>query len=386
MIYLDYAATTPMSEQALGTYTKVAREYYGNASSLHEEGTRSQQIVRASRQVIAQGLGASGRHLHFVSGATEGNFLAIYSLLESIKKRDESKHHILCSPIEHDSVLRVMNRLVLEGWDVEYAPLLADGRVCIEQLRQRCTPSTALIAVQLVNSELGTHQPVGEIAEIAQKMDIKVHCDAVQAFGKVPIDVEALGVHSLSISAHKIYGPQGIGAVWLDPDVEWSSFFPNSRSKKFRPGTLAVPSIAAFAAAAKVMIDEMEDEFVRVQHLRKVWVEALNAMPNPPIIEGAKGSAHQSPFILGLRFPGMEGQFLMLECDQAGVGISTGSACQSGTDEPNVSMKALGRSEQEAREFVRFSFGKGHNIEEVPHIIKKIRTIVGRHYSHISTF
>lgn len=275
MIYLDYAATTPMSEQALGTYTKVAREYYGNASSLHEEGTRSQQIVRASRQVIAQALGASGRHLHFVSGATEGNFLAIYAMLESIKKRDESKHHILCSPIEHDSVLRVMNRLTMEGWEVEYIPLLADGRVCIDQLRQRCTPSTALIAVQLINSELGTHEPVGEIAEIARKMDIKVHCDAVQAFGKVPIDVEVLGVHSLSISAHKIYGPQGIGAVWLDPDVEWSSFFPSSSSKKFRPGTLAVPSIAAFAAAAKVMIDEMEDEFVRVQHLREVWVEAL---------------------------------------------------------------------------------------------------------------
>ena len=115
-------------------------------------------------------------------------------------------------------------------------------------------------------------------------------------------------------------------------------------------------------------------------------MEALGGMPNPPIIEGAKGSAHQSPFILGLRFPGMEGQFLMLECDQAGVGISTGSACQSGTDEPNVSMKALGRSEQEAREFVRLSFGKGHNVEEVPHIIEKIRTIVERHYSHISTF
>ena len=163
-------------------------------------------------------------------------------------------------------------------------------------------------------------------------------------------------------------------------------FFPSSTSKKFRPGTLAVPSIAAFAAAAKGMIEEMEAEFVRVQHLREAWVKALGDMPKPPIIEGAVAVGHQSPFILGLRFPGMEGQFLMLECDQAGLGISTGSACQSGTDEPNVSMKALGRSEQEAREFVRFSFGKGHYIEEIPHIIEKIRTIIHRHYSHISTF
>lgn len=386
MIYLDYAATTPMSEQALTTYTKVAREYYGNASSLHEEGTRAQQIVTASKQVIAQALGASGRHLHVVSGATEGNFLAIYALLESVKQQDPSKKHILCSPIEHDSVLRVMNRLVAEGWQVEYLPLLDNGRVCVDQLKECCTESTALIALQLVNSELGTHQPVGEIAEIARKMDIKVHCDAVQAFGKIPIDVQALGIHSLSISAHKIYGPQGIGAVWLDPKVEWNGFFPSSTSKKFRPGTLAVPSIAAFAAATKGMMDEMEAEFVRVQHLREAWVKALGDMPKPPIIEGAEGVDHQSPFILGLRFPGMEGQFLMLECDQAGLGISTGSACQSGTDEPNVSMKALGRSEQEAREFVRFSFGKGHYIEEIPQIIEKIRTIIHRHYSHISTF
>jgi len=386
MIYLDYAATTPMSEQALNTYNKVAREYYGNASSLHEEGTRAQQIVTASKQVIAQALGASGRHLHFVSGATEGNFLAIYALLESVKEQDPSKNHILCSPIEHDSVLRVMNRLVAEGWMVEYTPLLDNGRVCVDQLKERCTESTALIALQLVNSELGTHQPVGEIAEIAREKDIKVHCDAVQAFGKIPINVQALGVHSLSISAHKIYGPQGIGAVWLDPKVEWNGFFPSSTSKKFRPGTLAVPSIAAFAAATKGMIDEMEAEFVRVQHLREAWLKALTEMPKPPIIEGAEAVDYQSPFILGLRFPGMEGQFLMLECDQAGVGISTGSACQSGTDEPNVSMKALGRSEQEAREFVRFSFGKGHYIEEIPHIIEKIRTIINRHYSHISTF
>ena len=386
MIYLDYAATTPMSEQALNTYTKVAKEYYGNASSLHEEGSRAQQIVTASKQVIAQSLGASDRHLHFVSGATEGNFLAIYSLLESVKKQDSSMNHILCSPIEHDSVLRVMKRLKAEGWVVEYLPLLADGRVCIDQLKERLTTSTSLIAVQLVNSELGTYEPVKEIAEIARKMDIKVHCDAVQAFGKIPIDVQALGVHSLSISAHKIYGPQGIGAVWLSPNVQWSGCFPSSSSKKFRPGTLAVPSIAAFAAAAREAIDEMDAEFVRMQHVREAWVKALQDMSNPPIIEGAEGTSHQSPYILGLRFPGIEGQYLMLKCDQAGVGISTGSACQSGMDETNVSMKALGKNEQEAREFVRISFGKGHYVEEIPHIIEEIRTIVDQHYSHMSTF
>ena len=386
MIYLDYAATTPMSEQALNTYMKVAREYYGNASSLHEEGSRAQQIVTASKQVIAQSLGASDRHLHFVSGATEGNFLAIYSLLESVKKQDSSMNHILCSPIEHDSVLRVMKRLKAEGWVVEYLPLLADGRVCIDQLKERLTTSTSLIAVQLVNSELGTFEPVKEIAEIARKMDIKVHCDAVQAFGKIPIDVQALGVHSLSISAHKIYGPQGIGAVWLSPNVQWNEFFPSSSSKKFRPGTLAVPSIAAFAAASREAIDEMDAEFVRMQHLREAWVKALHDMSNPPIIEGAEGTYHQSPYILGLRFPGIEGQYLMLKCDQAGVGISTGSACQSGMDEANVSMKALGKNEQEAREFVRISFGKGHYVEEIPHIIEEIRTIVDQYYSHMSTF
>ena len=386
MIYLDYAATTPMSEQALNTYTKVAKEYYGNASSLHEEGSRAQQIVTASKQVIAQSLGASDRHLHFVSGATEGNFLAIYSLLESVKKQDSSMNHILCSPIEHDSVLRVMKRLKAEGWVVEYLPLLADGRVCIDQLKERLTTSTSLIAVQLVNSELGTYEPVKEIAEIARKMEIKVHCDAVQSFGKIPIDVQALGVHSLSISAHKIYGPQGIGAVWLSPNVQWSGLFPSSSLKKFRPGTLAVPSIAAFAAAAREAIDEIDAEFVRMQHLREAWVKALQDMSNPPIIEGADGISHQSPYILGLRFPGIEGQYLMLKCDQAGVGISTGSACQSGMDETNVSMKALGKNKQEAREFVRISFGKGHYVEEIPHIIEEIRTIVDQHYSHMSTF
>ena len=383
MIYLDYAATTPMSEQAIATYATVAREYFGNASSLHEEGSRAKQVADASKNIIASAMGAKGRHVHMVGGASEGNFLAIYALLDGVKEQHPNKKHILCSPLEHDSVAKVVHRLQKEGWEIEYLPISDDGLVLVSEAEKCIRKETALVVVQLVNSELGTLQPVKKLAEIAHTHGARVHCDAVQAFGKIAIDVQDLDVDALSVSAHKLYGPKGIGAVWLRPSVEWKAFLTSSTRKSFRPGTLAVPSMAAFAAAVKEAMMDREAEYDRVEKLRCAWIEQLSHLSHAPIIEGANDPRDQSPFILGMRFPGMEGQFFMLECDQAGIGISTGSACQAGTDEPNVSMKALGRSEQEIREFVRFSFGRGHTEADISQVIPKIRAILDRHYSYI---
>ena len=383
MIYLDYAATTPMSEQSIATYAAVAREYYGNASSLHEEGSRAKQVADASKNIIAGAMGAQGRHIHMVGGASEGNFLAIYALLDGIKEQNPQKKHILCSPLEHDSVAKVISRLQNEGWQIEYMPVSAEGVVSVSATEELIREDTALLVIQLVNSELGTLQPVKKLSELAHAQGARIHCDAVQAFGKLEIDVSDLGVDALSVSAHKIYGPKGIGAVWMHPNVEWNPFLANSTRKSFRPGTLPIPSMAAFAAAVKEAMADRAAEYERVQRLRDHWIEQLSELPNTPVIEGSTDRAYQSPFILGLRFPGMEGQFFMLECDQAGIGISTGSACQAGTDEPNVSMRALAKSDQEISEFVRISFGKGHTEADISRVIPKIRAILERHYSHI---
>jgi cysteine desulfurase len=163
MIYLDYAATTPMSEQSIATYAAVAREYYGNASSLHEEGSRAKQVADASMNIIAGAMGAQGRHIHMVGGASEGNFLAIYALLDGIKEQNPQKKHILCSPLEHDSVAKVISRLQKEGWQIEYMPVSAEGVVSVSATEELMREDTALVVIQLVNSELGTLQPVKKI-------------------------------------------------------------------------------------------------------------------------------------------------------------------------------------------------------------------------------
>ena len=379
MIYLDYAATSPIHPKALEMYSAVAADYFGNASSLHGAGTTASNIEEAGRKTIAETLNARPKDVYFTSGATESNHLAIRALLDGCGRDGK---HIICGAIEHASVIDVFKKLETEGYELGFAPVNSEGIIEPETIRKMMKPETVLVSIQMVNSEIGSIQPVAEIGALLREHDILFHTDAVQAFGKIPVDVQKLNADALTISAHKIYGPKGIGAVWIDPRTSWKPYFSTEGKKNIKTGTVNVPGIAAFSTAAKIAGQRRDSEFERIRLLRKGFISKLKALPHDVVIEGA--GAEQSPYILGVRFPGMEGQFFMLECDQAGLAISTGSACQVGSEKPNRTMKVLGYSDEQAREFVRFSFGENVKEHQLDEIIRKIYTILTRHFNKVN--
>lgn len=378
MIYLDHAATTPMSDKALEVYVNVAKHYFGNASSLHDEGSSAEQILEASAKTIAATLNARAQDVFFTSGATEGNYLAINSLL----KANQGKH-IITSDIEHSSVRNVFLKLEQEGYEVTKIPVDEFGMVSPEKLTQLLRKETALVSIQHVNSEIGTIQDIEKIGALLKESGILFHSDCVQSYGRLPVDVRSLNVDALTISSHKIYGPKGVGAVWVDPKTSRKSVIPDpDRPGKFRQGTADIPSIAAFATAAKILNSKKEEEQERIKEFKKKLTFGFKKTGFKVEFEGHP--EHSVPNILGLRFPGMEGQFLMLECNQAGLAISTGSACQVGSESPNKTMMAIGKSEQEAREFIRLSFGKRNDETQIPLILEKMSGILRRHFDKIN--
>ncbi|MAO66393.1 MAG: cysteine desulfurase [Balneola sp.] len=378
MIYLDHAATTPISDKALEVYLNVARHYFGNPSSMHDEGSSAEQILEASKKTLAVTLNARPKDVFFTSGASESSFLAIYSLL---KARDGK--HIITTPIEHSSVRNIFIKLEREGYEVSTVSVDEFGQVDLGELRSLVREDTALASVQHVNSEIGTIQDLEAIGKFLHSKNILLHSDCVQSFGRIPLNINSLNVDALSISGHKIYGPKGVGAVWMNPKANWKPVFPDSDNQhKFKPGTSDVPSIAAFATAAKQVTQNSPKEQERIGSFRKKLITELQQLPfECEILEHAE---HKVPNILGLRFPGMEGQFLMLECNQAGLAISTGSACQVGSEKPNKTMTAIGKSEQEAREFIRLSFGKENSEEQISQIIQKMNVILERHFQKVN--
>lgn len=381
MIYLDHAATTPISNNAMEVYVNVAKHYFGNASSMHDEGSAAKQILEASAKTVAATLNARPKDVFFTSGASESSFLAIYALLNS---RKEKGGHVITTPIEHSSIRNIFLKLENEGYEVTRLPVNKFGEIDFKELKKAVREDTVLASIQHVNSEIGTIQDLKKIGEFLHQHGVMLHSDCVQSYGRVPVDVKALNVDAISISGHKIYGPKGVGAVWMNPKVNWKPVFPDSENqRKLKPGTADIPSVAAFATAAKEINENRIEEQKRIEQFRVKLLEGIEGMGfEVEVEEHPKGV----PNILGLRFPRMEGQFLMLECNQAGLAISTGSACQVGSEKPNKTMTAIGKSEQEAREFVRLSFGKMNKVEQIPQIIEKMNGILKRHFDKVNHY
>lgn len=377
MIYLDYAATTPMSETAIAVYTKVASQYFGNPSSLHDAGSEAKQILEASRATIAKLFNADANEIYFTGGGSDGNRLALEALLSA---SDVDSRHVITTKVEHSSVRNFFNHLEEYGYEVTRLNVDSEGRISLDELEESLRADTILASIQHVNSETGVIQDLEGIGALLKARNIFLHSDCVQSFCK--IDVLANWADAITVSAHKVYGPKGVGAVYIKKNIEWQPEINGTTQERgLRAGTQNVPGIAAFAAAAKGLFAEKDEEYNRIAGLRAVLLEGINAAGWTFVDEGIAN--HKLSNILGLRFPGIEGQFLMLECSQAGLGISTGSACQAGLDKPNGTMLAMGRSVQEAREFVRLSLGKGIDETNIPLIIEKIDTILSRHFSKV---
>ncbi|MFB3160687.1 IscS subfamily cysteine desulfurase [Neobacillus sp. 179-J 1A1 HS] len=371
MIYFDFAATTPLDSEAAEVFLQASTEFFGNSSSLHDFGGQSQDLLENCREELANLLGINKKGLYFTSGGSEGNFLAIEALLSAPKKAGK---HIIAGMAEHSSIHGILDRL--EGYSITYLPLNSSGLINIEELANAITPDTVLVIVQHVNSEIGTIQPLEDIARICREHDIHFHSDFVQSFGKVELKKITPLVSSFSFSGHKIYGPKGVGGVYVDPAISWRAFFPGgSHERGFRPGTVNVPAIASMTAAAQKIHDQLVQSHDHFLQLRSTLIESLNPIKDSVVVfEAAPDS--QLPSIIGLRISGVEGQWMMLECNRYGFAISTGSACQIGMQAPAKVTQALGLSPQEAKEFIRISFGKTTKMEDVVKLGETIVDIV----------
>ncbi|MEH7274135.1 IscS subfamily cysteine desulfurase [Neobacillus vireti] len=368
MIYFDFAATTPLDSEAAEVFVQASTEFFGNSSSLHDIGGQSQDLLENCREELANLVGVNKKGLFFTSGGSEGNFLAIEALLSAPKKQGK---HIIAGMAEHSSIHGVLNRL--GGYNVTYLPFNPSGLIDIDDLVRAITPDTVLVAIQHVNSEIGTIQPIEDIARVCEEQNIHFHSDFVQSFGKVDLKRFAPLVSSFSFSGHKIYGPKGVGGVYIDPAISWKAFFPGSSHEKgFRPGTVNVPAIAAMTAAAQRINNQIASNQERFLSFRADFIESLEPIKEFVHLHQANINS-QLPSIIGLRIAGIEGQWMMLECNRFGFAISTGSACQIGMQSPAKVTQALGLSKQEAKEFIRISFGNSTKREDV---IKLGETIV----------
>ncbi|MCD8511148.1 MAG: IscS subfamily cysteine desulfurase [Bacillus sp. (in: Bacteria)] len=353
MIYLDNAATTPMSANAIDTFVKASTEYFANTSSLHEQGEKAQNLLNKCRGEIGRIIGATANEVYFTSGGSESNLRALESLYLANKSKG---NHVITSTVEHPSVHAFFQKLEKEGVEVTYTGVNDNGIVHLEEVEATVRPDTVMASIQHVNSEIGTIQPLQEISRILKKHNVIFHSDCVQSFGKIPVDVKELGVDAISISSHKVYGPKGVGAVYMNKDVKWNSVdLLTTHESGFRQGTLNTPAIAAFTTAALDMVTNMERNLEYMRELRETFLEQITPISHLLKIEG--NPSNQLPHITGMGIYGIEGQYMLLTLDRYGICISTGSACQSEKLEPSVAMKALNRSSQEVRRFFSCFYG-----------------------------
>ena len=366
-LYLDYNSTTPVDPAVLSAMLPFLAENFGNANSIHSAGQRARAAVDAARQSVATLLGATSSEIVFTCGGTESDNLAIFGIVNPC---DQPRKHVVTTAIEHHAVLNTAQALEKTGVDVTYLPVSKGGIVDPEDIREAIRPETVLISIMLANNELGTIQPVAEIGRIAAEEDVYFHCDAVQAAGKIPIDVQALGVDLLSISGHKLYAPKGVGALYVRTDTQLGPlFYGGHHERDRRPGTENVPGIVALGKAAALAVENLESDAARFATLRDRFGKALLTLPG---VRGNGSARDRVPNTSNLSFEAAGGEALVIALDLQGVMCSSGAACSSGAVEPSHVLTAIGLSPDQARSSVRFSLGRpttGHEIDEAVRII-----------------
>ncbi|MGP4112071.1 cysteine desulfurase family protein [Streptomyces sp. 4N509B] len=382
MPYLDHAATTPMLPEAIAAMTAQLRAT-GNASALHAAGRAARRVVEEGREAVAAALGARPSEVVFTSGGTEADNLAVKGLYWSRRAADPRRVRVLASPVEHHAVLDVVTWLGdHEGATVEWLPVDRHGRVDPEDLRaaiERNPDDVALATVMWANNEIGTVMPVAELAAVAAAHDVPLHADAVQAVGQVPVDFEASGLAALTVSGHKIGGPYGIGALLLGR--QWTPtpvLHGGGQEREVRSGTLDVPAIAGFAAAAALAVERREEFAERVGALRDELVAAVTAAVPDAVLGGDPDPAGRLPANAHFAFPSCEGDSLLLLLDAQGIACSTGSACTAGIAQPSHVLLATGADRELARGTLRFSLGHSSTKEDVVALAEAIGPAVER--------
>lgn len=371
-IYADNAATTKINPVAMDVMNKCMTEVYGNPSSLHSAGQKAAEVMQKAREDIAQVLGADFREIYFTSGGTEADNQAIYSAAAFGEKK--GKKHIISSAIEHHAVLHTLQRLEKEGFEITLLDVGEDGIVRPEDVRQAIREDTALVTIMYANNEIGTLQPISEIAAICREKKVIFHTDAVQAVGHVPISVREQNIDMLSLSAHKFHGPRGIGVLYVRKGVPLFNLIEGGAQERGRrPGTENLPAIAGMAAALKEAVSHMAAAEEKVSSLRDILIEGLSKIPHARLNGDAK---KRLPGNVNFCFEGIEGESLLLLLDNKGVAASSGSACTSGSLDPSHVLLALGLPHEVAHGSLRLSLSEENTKEEMYYIIDAVREVV----------
>ncbi|HEX8649291.1 MAG TPA: cysteine desulfurase family protein [Pyrinomonadaceae bacterium] len=370
-VYLDHSATTPVDPRVVEAMLPYLMEKYGNASSVHFFGQEARAAVDRARREVAALIDARPNEVVFLSGGTEANNLAVRGLAEAAIKHGR---HIITSEIEHSSVRGICDVLEKNGWEVTRLPVYTEGIVRASDVRDALRPDTVLITLMLANNEIGTIQPVAEVGQLVQEERARghrhlwLHTDAVQAAGRMPLDVEALNCDMLSLSAHKLYAPKGTGALFVRRGVRLvTQNVGGHQERERRAGTESVASIVAFGAAARLAVEELDTRTRQVRRLRDRFEAELAGRVEEIVFNGDR--ERRLPHLSNVSFRYIEGEGLLINLDLQGVAVSTGSACSSGSLEPSPVIRALGLSDELARGSIRFSLGKETSAEDIDYVL-----------------
>ena len=358
-VYFDNAATTPPDKTAVERMICYLQESYGNADSPHAAGRKAMVAVDSARETVANALGAKFSEIYFTSGGTESDNWAILGGARA--KRKDGRTHVLISSIEHHAALFAAETLAKEGFEVEYIPVNEGGRVALNEIKRLLRPTTALVCVMRVNNETGVVQPIGEIGRLTKENGCLFFVDAVQAFPHEKIDVKAWGVDLLSVSSHKLHGPKGCGALYIRSGVKMEKLVGGGEQERgLRGGTLNVPAIVGFAAAVERTVAEYSAANARLAEIKEKFLQGISELDGITV----NGDGEISPAVLSLRVQGVDNATLLYKADLQGLCIAAGSACASASVKPSHVLTAMGRTEREAKETVRISFGRQNTVEE----------------------
>jgi cysteine desulfurase len=374
-IYFDHNATTPVDPAVAETIARVMTEEFGNASSVHHFGQRAKAVLDEARSSVAALIGAEPSEIVFTSGGTESDNFALRGVAEALEPT--GRRHLIASSIEHEAVLVTLRALARRGWRTTLLSVDASGILRPEALAEALTDDTAIVSVMHANNEIGTIQPIPELARLAHARGALFHTDAVQSIGKIPADVRALGVDLLSLSAHKFNGPKGAGALWIKRGARVTAILTGGKHERSRrAGTENVPGIAGLGVAARLAAKKVATEGPRLAALRNRLEEAILAQVPGTAINGDREP--RVPNTTNISFEAVEAESLLIALDLEGIAVSTGSACSSGTLEPSHVLRAMGLPSPRTQNSIRLSLGAGNTDAEVDFVVSKLPAIVDK--------